>query len=1328
MQTTMQKHGVQPSGGGSGGDMVPAANLRPGVRRWARVALYALASLGAMLAIVLTLILTTDLGRFRSQIESAVTEALGRDFAIEGELNVLVDLGRIRVSASGIRLAGTAWSDDADLVHIGRFAAVVDSWSLIGRPIRIENFELEQARVNLQRDESGTANWAFLAPENDVSDEDAGPPGDLPVIVDLARIVDVALVYNSPDRAQPLRFSIAELAVEADDEDYLALRLDAALNDTPAALDVRAGPVANLVEYRDVAFDIEGRLGEIILNAEATIDSLLQPRRPTLRLTVSGPSAEYLSDRLNVEPVTSGPLELTASIVPLGNGMQLSINGDFGEFANDISGRFQDLQTLEDISLRAALSGPNANVIANLLGNPDVPPDPFSIAARFTRSGAAIDIEEIAVNVGESRFVAEAQIADFRRPAGASGRVRIHGPDFGRFNRLFGLPGKLTGPFDMEIDFEPQSDSSASVRIAANAEDLQFTIGGSVANSPDLSGTTFRMDFAGPDFRTVTDALGLANAPPEPFAFGVDVARMPEGIDLSNGAMTIGDDRFGFAGIVGNAPLEADTDISFDAYGPNLSATLMAFGLDADELPDDRFRADGRIERARDGFVLHDVSVAVGENLEYELSVAGTVVESQDLIGTRVEVRVAGIDLGAMTDAMDINDIPNVPFEASASLERVERGFAVSDGRARLAEDTVEVNGLIGQTPLERDTNLRFAATAKDLRATLTSFGIDAGAVPAGAFEAAGEIRSRNSRFRLRDVTASLAGANASLSGELGAMPSLDGTDVVLEVSGDNLARLLPEDEKYASLTDPYRLSASVRVLDGLLALRQVTMDLPGFEATATMETGLTPVMSRGRFTIAVSSPDILPLTRRAERLVLADSLPLRLTSSGHWGDGRFTLDELDFRLARGTLTGSGTLGSPPRFEGTDITVDLNVASLQTLSMLAGRGLPDDAAQFEFHLSESDGVMRLERFDGSFGDSDFSGEFEYRNADVPEMHIRLASTRLNLSPYLGTDDEAGDESAPSAGTDGRLIPNTPIPLEALKKIAATVNVDIDEINMGPETFTGVVLVGSLADGALSVNDFALSNNVGGSLRGQFMLRPVGDTAVLSLDVAGTNMVMGMTAETEEEFARLPRYELETVLTGSGATTREIASSLNGYLRLTGGEGRFRALAIKLFTGDFLSEVLTTVNPFVKRDPYTNLQCAAALVQVENGVAVGNPMIVIQSDRLSTFSNAKLNLNTETIDADIRTVPRKGLGFSVSDLVNPYIKLGGTFANPTLNLDPEGVLIDGGIAVATAGVSILAKRFKERFLDAQDACGKAVSDAEPKFAELREKYRSAAPPD
>ncbi|NCF15680.1 MAG: AsmA family protein [Gammaproteobacteria bacterium] len=1221
--------------------------------RGTRIALYSLFGVLAVLAICLGIVLNLDFGRFQGKLEDTVTEVLDREFSIDGDFSVEVDLDRIRVAASGVRLAGTEWSADADMVRVGRFEVSIKTLSLLSRPIHIESLDVEHVRVNLEQDDTGTGNWEFFEPEEqETPAEDTGPPGDLPVIVDLASIVDVALIYASPERPRPLRFNASELVVELDDEDYLDIRLDAELNETPLDLSVRTGLVANLVTYRDVTFDVDANLGEIRLQGEATMDSLLRPQRPTMRLNLSGPNVEYLTAKLEVDPITSGPLDLVASIAPVGDNMQLNLNGDVGEFALDVSGQFRDLQALEEISLRVAASGPNAGTVASLAGNPNMPEEPFSVVANFTRTGPAINVEELTVNIGKARFVVEARIDDIARPAGARVRMQIDGPDVGRFNRLLGLPGKLTGPFDMDIELEPQPDGSGTVAMTANARDIQFTIAGAVTDTPDLSGTTLRVDLGGENLRTITDALGFADMPSKPYELGVDLERVPEGIRLMDGSTSIGDDHASFDGVVGNAPLEADTNLTFELQGPNLGGTLAAFGIDAGELPSARYSA------------------------------AGTV-------------------------------------------KPVDKGFAIEDGHAQLGPDRVYVSGLIGKKPLERDTDLRVEAEAADIRKTLASLGVEIDAVPPGKFVLTGEVLSRDNRLQLRGVNASLGGVRASLSGQLGSMPSLSGTDVTLEVRGDDLASLLPEDDNFAKLNQPFRVAARVRMTDDTLSLSGAKIELPGLDATAAFDIGMKPVMGHGSFSVDANSPDLVPLVPAEYAVFQTETVPLRLKTSGRWNDGDWTLTELDLGLAKGTLVGGGTIGRSPNYDGTDLVIDLNIANLSPLSVFAGRELPADAAHLKFHLLGSRGLMRFEQFEGSIGDSDIAGNFSLRHGDVPEIEIKLVSRRLNLGPYMPRDEDGADEEEPvPEEPKERLIPDTPIPMQALQKFTATVDIDIAEIDVGVKEFSDIILVGSLADGTLSVEQFGVRNNLGGSLRGNFVLRPAGDAASLILDVVGSKLILGMPATTAEELAALPRYELDTILLGRGATVRELAASLSGYLRLVGGEGRLKASALRFFTSDFLSEVLTTVNPFAKTDPYTNFQCAVILVQAENGKAAGAPILVAQTDRLRILASAVIDLDTEQFDATINTVPQKGLGFSVSDLVNPFIKISGTFAKPTLSLNPEGALIEGGAAVATAGISILAKRFKERFLDDKDACGKALKEAEPVFTELREKYRPA----
>jgi hypothetical protein len=129
-----------------------------------------------------------------------------------------------------------------------------------------------------------------------------------------------------------------------------------------------------------------------------------------------------------------------------------------------------------------------------------------------------------------------------------------------------------------------------------------------------------------------------------------------------------------------------------------------------------------------------------------------------------------------------------------------------------------------------------------------------------------------------------------------------------------------------------------------------------------------------------------------------------------------------------------------------------------------------------------------------------------------------------------------------------------------------------------------------------------------------------------------------------------------------------------------------------------------------------VECAVILLHIDDGVVDGAPAFVQQTDKLRIFANARIDLKTEKINADFKMTPRKGIGISLSGLVNPYIKLTGTLGKPALVLDPESVFIEGGVAVATAGLSILAKSFKDRFLSDKDPCGTALAKSDERYKE------------
>ena len=99
-------------------------------------------------------------------------------------------------------------------------------------------------------------------------------------------------------------------------------------------------------------------------------------------------------------------------------------------------------------------------------------------------------------------------------------------------------------------------------------------------------------------------------------------------------------------------------------------------------------------------------------------------------------------------------------------------------------------------------------------------------------------------------------------------------------------------------------------------------------------------------------------------------------------------------------------------------------------------------------------------------------------------------------------------------------------------------------------------------------------------------------------------------------------------------------------------------------------------------------------------------VIVHVEEFTVISKGTIDLQTEKINMSFNTKPRKGLGITPGTVINTLIKVGGTLKKPAIELDPAGTIVGGTAAVATAGLSVLAKGFSDRFLSSKDPCGDA----------------------
>ncbi|MDQ3039824.1 MAG: AsmA family protein, partial [Pseudomonadota bacterium] len=115
---------------------------------------------GLLALAVIILILLWDWNWFKGPIERRVTANTGREFHIDGNLDV--DLGRtLKITADGLRFGNTGWAREQEMASTDRLEFDLRFWPLLRGRVEIPRISLDKPALHLQRDSKGENNWTL---------------------------------------------------------------------------------------------------------------------------------------------------------------------------------------------------------------------------------------------------------------------------------------------------------------------------------------------------------------------------------------------------------------------------------------------------------------------------------------------------------------------------------------------------------------------------------------------------------------------------------------------------------------------------------------------------------------------------------------------------------------------------------------------------------------------------------------------------------------------------------------------------------------------------------------------------------------------------------------------------------------------------------------------------------------------------------------------------------------------------------------------------------------------------------------------------------------
>jgi hypothetical protein len=206
-----------------------------------------------------------------------------------------------------------------------------------------------------------------------------------------------------------------------------------------------------------------------------------------------------------------------------------------------------------------------------------------------------------------------------------------------------------------------------------------------------------------------------------------------------------------------------------------------------------------------------------------------------------------------------------------------------------------------------------------------------------------------------------------------------------------------------------------------------------------------------------------------------------------------------------------------------------------------------------------------------------------------------------------------------------------------------------------------------------------------------------------LDLTTKDLVLNISGQPRENLDQVPAFDIGINVSGNGSNLQELAGSVNGSLYLVSTGGKLQGVNLSLLDTFILDEIFGLLLPKSNQEDNLSLECAATMVTMTDGLLVTEPALAFTTDLIALVAKGTLDLKTEKMQFNFNATPNNALKISASELVNPYILVGGTLAKPSVGLDPQKVLVQGGLAVGTAGISVLAKGLIDRVSNTAPLC-------------------------
>ena len=431
--------------------------------------------------------------------------------------------------------------------------------------------------------------------------------------------------------------------------------------------------------------------------------------------------------------------------------------------------------------------------------------------------------------------------------------------------------------------------------------------------------------------------------------------------------------------------------------------------------------------------------------------------------------------------------------------------------------------------------------------------------------------------------------------------------------------------------------------------------------------------------------------------------IPFALAGHAAFRGNTVELSNVVARLGAARVTLNGLL------DGSNGTAQLSAGTEGESIRMLVPGLPAIPYSGAAEVAIAAGTVTVDPFEFRLGDSDISGRLDLESGDRTSITLEARSALIDLLPFSAAAEESNSdpETAAAKGEpdDRYVFRDEPLPIDALRRFEAQIGIESERIRTAGGELRDFRLQVAAEDGQLAF-DAGYGGEHGGTFETHLDIAATGYQLDMEISANASGFKLGALSGPDMPKEQIPASGIDVSIRANGATPRALAASTSGRILFTAGEGLVKNNLVGKLSGDLIARLFAALNPFAKEDEFSNWECSVLAVDFDSGLGDITGFL-LQSEKLMIVGGGKIDLNSERFDLEFNTKPRQGVGISADMFVTPFVKLTGTFANPSIGLNQMGVLLSGGAAILTGGMSFLYQGLVDRATAEGGRCEQAL---------------------